>query len=347
MSIVGLLLVRFIIRISQILLIIAKSKKNKKGSIRIVLVDKNISPFSFFNYIFINPTIQNKEHLNHILLHEKEHIIKNHSFDKILVEIISAIIWINPFIWLIKKSLNEIHEYEADNGVIINCNTNTNYIKLIVNQAFGNQFFQLTNNFNYSLIKKRMLMMTKTKSPVLKKLKFLLILPACIGLMQIYSFTNMKPVYFTGFANNTISDSCNDELLFLLPIDYAKTEKVSARFGETILFNNEKLNHKGIDFKAPKGTKVFAAFDGKVSLVQKSDKGYGNQILIDHTETLQSRYAHLDIIIIAEGQMVKKGDVIGSVGNTGKSTGPHLHFEVIKNGQKVNPEDYLGDLVIK
>ena len=341
----GIFSIRFILRFSNICRIIANSRISKKGKIRFVFTKKDISVFSFFNFIFINPDLENKN-LKPILLHEKEHIVKYHTFDKLLIELLTCILWINPFIWLIKKSFYELHEFQADTGVISNGHSNTQYIKLIVNQAFGSQFFQLGNNFNYSLTKKRMLMMTKQKSPVYNKLKFLFIIPIGLGLIILFSFTNLTPVIYDGLVSEINSDSKQEKISFIIPLDLNKDVKVTARFEEVIQFNNEKLIHKGIDFQAQKGTKIFAANDGKVVLIKESDEGYGNQILIEHSNDFKTRYAHLDNIWVKEGKNVKKGDIIGSVGNSGKSTGPHLHFEVIKQDKKVNPEEYLDDLIL-
>ncbi len=106
--------------------------------------------------------------------------------------------------------------------------------------------------------------------------------------------------------------------------------------------------HKGQDFSAPPGTAVIATADGKImkasTLIDKS--GYGKHIVIEHEEVFLDEsyatlYAHLSRIVVKEGEQVARGDTIGFTGNTGTSTNPHLHYEVIKNGKRVNPSDYL------
>jgi murein DD-endopeptidase MepM/ murein hydrolase activator NlpD len=96
--------------------------------------------------------------------------------------------------------------------------------------------------------------------------------------------------------------------------------------------------HKGLDFAAPTGTPIYAAGDGVVERANRFG-AYGNYIRIRHNDTFKTAYAHLNGFAkgIRKGTRVKQGQVIGYVGNTGRSTGPHLHYEVIKNGQKVNP----------
>lgn len=105
--------------------------------------------------------------------------------------------------------------------------------------------------------------------------------------------------------------------------------------------------HDGIDFAAKVGTKVYATADGVIKSAAHGH-GYGNLIKIDHGFGYQTRYAHLSKFLVKRGEHVKRGQVIGLVGNTGLSTGPHLHYEVRKNGKTINPINYFhGDLTAK
>jgi len=97
--------------------------------------------------------------------------------------------------------------------------------------------------------------------------------------------------------------------------------------------------HYGMDFTAPTGTDVFATGNGIVKEVDRN-AGYGNIIVIDHGYGFETLYGHLSRTNVKVGQTIKRGDVIGFVGSTGASTAPHLHYEVMKNGQKVNPQNY-------
>ncbi len=98
--------------------------------------------------------------------------------------------------------------------------------------------------------------------------------------------------------------------------------------------------HEGIDLTAPRGTKIFATADGIVTQAALTGGGYGNKIVIDHGFGYQTLYGHLYKILVEPGQKVNRGDVIGLVGSTGLSVCPHLHYEVIINGRKVNPINY-------
>ncbi|UPT65183.1 MAG: M23 family metallopeptidase [Sphingobacteriales bacterium JAD_PAG50586_3] len=98
--------------------------------------------------------------------------------------------------------------------------------------------------------------------------------------------------------------------------------------------------HAGMDFAAPIGTEVYATGDGVVQRADAQASGYGNHIRVDHGYGYMTLYGHLSRTKVRPGQKVKRGEVIGYVGNTGKSTGPHLHYEVMKNGEHQNPINY-------
>lgn len=104
--------------------------------------------------------------------------------------------------------------------------------------------------------------------------------------------------------------------------------------------------HTGVDIAAPMGTPVVAAEDGKVVFTESGNTGYGNHIIIQHKNGLKTLYGHLSSIDVSKGQQVVRGEQIGKVGSTGNSTGPHLHFETIVNGQKVNPMPFINSKVV-
>jgi murein DD-endopeptidase MepM/ murein hydrolase activator NlpD len=101
-----------------------------------------------------------------------------------------------------------------------------------------------------------------------------------------------------------------------------------------------RRSHKGVDLSAPTGTPIYATADGYVSKAQWFSS-YGKYVAIEHGANLQTRFAHMSRIEVEAGARVKKGDLIGYVGSTGRSTGPHLHYEVRINGKAVNPIPYM------
>lgn len=106
-------------------------------------------------------------------------------------------------------------------------------------------------------------------------------------------------------------------------------------------FTGARANHTGYDFACAKGTKIYAADDGTVVLA-KYNGSYGNCVTVNHGGGIMSLYAHCSSLNVVAGQTVKRGDVVGYVGSTGRSTGNHLHFSVYKNGKLTDPAPYLG-----
>ncbi len=121
----------------------------------------------------------------------------------------------------------------------------------------------------------------------------------------------------------------------------AASRHISSGFGyRSDPFSGGPALHAGLDFKAPTGAPIFAAARGRVAFVGRH-AGYGNSVVIDHGNGLRTRYAHMSSYRARAGDPVKAGQVIGAVGSTGRSTGPHLHFEVRLHGEPVNPRPFL------
>jgi murein DD-endopeptidase MepM/ murein hydrolase activator NlpD len=123
------------------------------------------------------------------------------------------------------------------------------------------------------------------------------------------------------------------------PVNNKDLKRVGSYFGSRMdPFYKVRKFHEGMDFSATVGTEVYATGNGTVSDAGRDvEGGYGNQIKIDHGYSYQTVYAHLSRIFVKPGQKIMRGQIIGYVGNTGKSTSPHLHYEVRKNGVAVNP----------
>lgn len=127
------------------------------------------------------------------------------------------------------------------------------------------------------------------------------------------------------------------------PVSNKQLKRLSSGFGYRIdPIHKVRRPHNGIDFSLPKGTPVYATADGVVKVVKSSFTGYGKRIDIDHGFGYNTRYAHLDMFNVKRGQKVKRGDLIAYSGNSGKSTAPHLHYEVHKDGKPINPVYYFS-----
>ena len=118
--------------------------------------------------------------------------------------------------------------------------------------------------------------------------------------------------------------------------------RVTSRFGRRPdPFTGQTAFHRGVDLGARKGTPVLATADGRVVKVRHSSSGFGNQVTLEHGNEYRTSYAHCDRILVSKGQKVARGDVIATVGSSGHSTAPHLHYEVHRDGRFVNPLDYV------
>lgn len=122
------------------------------------------------------------------------------------------------------------------------------------------------------------------------------------------------------------------------PVSNEDLTRVASGYGWRIdpIYKTKKM-HWGLDFTADVGTNIYSTGNGTVIAIEKKMWGYGNSIVIDHGFGYTSRYAHLSGFDVKKGDKVVRGQIIGKVGSTGKSTGPHLHYEIEKNGTKINP----------
>jgi len=122
------------------------------------------------------------------------------------------------------------------------------------------------------------------------------------------------------------------------PVSNKDLNRVASGFGYRIdpVYKTVKF-HAGLDFSAPQGTPIYATADGTVTTAGNTGNGYGNHVIISHGYGYETLYGHMVRVKVSSGTAVKRGQIIGWVGSTGKSTGPHCHYEVHKNGQKIDP----------
>ena len=133
------------------------------------------------------------------------------------------------------------------------------------------------------------------------------------------------------------------------PINNSELTRMASGYGyRSDPFTKARKMHRGMDFTAPRGTPIYASGDGKITRADNNSSGYGKHIRIDHGYGYMSLYAHLSKYNVKRGQKVKRGDLIGFVGSTGRSEAPHLHYEVFKDKERINPINfYYGSLSLK
>jgi beta-lactamase regulating signal transducer with metallopeptidase domain len=272
--------------------------------------------FSVFKWVFY-PKNSELAKDSTILLHEKLHAQKFHTIDLILTEIVVALFWLNPFVYLFRMTIRTIHELQVDAILLQDGTKKSHYLQLLLNNMESQSYSMgILNYFNGITIKKRVQMITKNKSSKIQTIRYLLLIPALALLtMSFTSFKGEKPSLF--------------------PIKKADNYRITQKYGVTYKnpITKKFVTHKGIDIAAKLGVDILATAGGKVVKISETE-GYGKLIVIDHGSNIQSWYAHLKDFNVKEGQSVRKGQVIAHVGNTGYSTGPHLHFEIRKNENK-------------
>ena len=197
-------LFRFAFQLIQLYLITRRFGIKKSDGLRLVFVDRNYSPFSFFKLVFINEDAIPADSLPTILEHERIHIRQNHTLDMILLELAAILQWFNPVIWLAGREMKSIHEYLADEGVLQTGISRFQYQQMILDETMGIRMNGLANNFNVSLLKKRIHMMTKSKSGPWAKSKILIALPALVALLFLLPASSISNSSGKGFSDKTL-----------------------------------------------------------------------------------------------------------------------------------------------
>jgi TonB family protein len=188
------------------------SKKVNYQGYTIVYMNNDMTPFSYFNRVFIPAAHADESSFESIIAHEKSHLAQGHYIDLFIIEVMTVLQWFNPVMWFYEKSVKEVHEYLADNAVLNSGSNRGKYQALLVNQAIGGPVFILTNQFNQSLIKKRIMMMKKMKTSQLAKFKALLILPLIAGLLLAFVNSPAKLQKAAMGSEKTVSGNLSDRL---------------------------------------------------------------------------------------------------------------------------------------
>lgn len=330
-----------------------KAKNNTRipyKSAEVVLLGQPTIPHNFLKFIFMYNEDYKKEALREQLLaHELGHALQRHSLDILLVELLQVLFWFNPMYYFYAKAIRLNHEYLADAMVLGKFNDIANYQRLLLKFANRNQSneMSLACLSNYSLTKKRFKMMTQQTSKMAALVRAAILLPLLAVTTLCFSLKTKAEAIIGNNANTLISTIENSifqenkpELHPLGDYKYLRTTSTYGMRKDPV--TKEDKMHKGVDFSAKTGTPVIATASGAVEKVEFMKGGYGKYIQIKHDDQYQTLYAQLSEMNVQVGDKVEKGQLIGKVGNTGHSTGPHLHYEVIKAGEKVDPKDYYN-----
>ena len=277
--------------------------------------------FSCFNWVFL-PKSYKPESIEKILAHEIAHIRLGHTYDLLLTQLFIVINWFNPLVYLYRQMLKSVHEYQAD-AYVLQSTKKSDYLTLMLQTITGESLINFASSFTASTLKNRINMITKKQNTILHTSRYFTILP--VLLLLIFAFAEI--------ASTPPS---------ILPVKKGDYSKIAAEFSVSRKdAETDKLKkHGGIDIVANTGTAVMAAGSGKVVKAESSGD-WGNLVVIDHGDGYQSWYAHLNKISVAKDAQVTTGQQIGEVGSTGAAVNAHLHYEVRKNGKRLNPKNYF------
>lgn len=235
-----------------------------KAGIKLYVHEEELSPFSWLNCIVVSRRSIG-ENAREVLRHELAHIEHRHSWDLLLVDACTLLQWFNPAVWLLKRELRTLHEYEADEAVIKGGADTKEYQRLLIKEAVGTRLYSMANNLNHSSLKKRITMMLKRKSNPWARLKYLYVLPLAAASVAVFA----RPE-----VSNTLDEISSAKVSELTSI--AKAEEVKSV--ESPFRNRVKVSGKVVGAKSGKGlagVNIFAKNpnDGRIASAALSQKG--------------------------------------------------------------------------
>lgn len=317
-------------------------KLGKTTQIRVT--QQQVSPFVFG---FVKPCIvvpdsvlaMSKTQLNLLIEHEVTHLKNRDPQMVIALRLITHLAWFNPLLRLMEKRFLQAMELECDHRVLSNNPTQQlKYAKALI------ACLKLTNNKQESGLSAYFSSAKFEKSDFEQRIRAAMNSTETRKINKYYQLALMAlvTIMFTSIVMAQPFVMPSDEVKPQQGIVPVSVGRISSDYDEINAFRSKKP-HKGIDFAAPTGTEIVASFAGVVKVADDSTlhRNYGKVILLEHQDGVKTLYAHLDSLNVQVGEHVSAGQKIGTVGTTGRVTGPHLHFEMLNQDQRVNPRVYL------
>ena len=331
-----------------------KTKYRIKRKITLLKLDQKSSPFTTG---LLRPKIclpadllrtRDLTLIEAVLAHEMAHIVRLDYLWLKIQDLIKIIYFFNPMVWAANSRFHVLRECICDHMVLSRLQiTPEKYGSglLAIMKFHGNiiEDLHVSPCFGQAGNKIRFRIEHLKKDRSMSKKSNLVALSAVVLLGSfILPMAAKNPIHAEMQVDKTVKSSKTAEktaVQFILPIENGKI--VSGWGMRKHPFTGEMQLHKGLDIAAARGIPVLASADGRVIQTDYLPETYGRLIRIQHSGHLTTLYAQLDTILVSEGQELRQGEKIGLVGSSGRSTGPHLHFELRVNDEAVNPESYI------
>jgi hypothetical protein len=199
------LIAKIVIGLLSLYRMLYKQQVIKKENFKLINLNNNVAPFSFFNYIVYNAELYTDEELQSILLHEKIHSKEKHSADVLIAELFCALFWFNPFTWLYKKAITQNLEYIADQKATEQLDDKKSYQHALLKVVSNQNCLPITNNFYQSLIKKRIIMLNQNQSSKRNLWKYIVVIPSLIAFVFLFQVKVIAQDKFTNESNEVAS----------------------------------------------------------------------------------------------------------------------------------------------
>lgn len=269
---------RYLIGLYQIIHIIRTSEKQMLGDRTILCVtDKIVSPFSWMRYVVITRAELSESH-EAIIHHEKAHMQLHHSFDMILFDLFTAVFWFNPFSWLMRREMQSIHEYQADDHVLRQGVDTKQYQLLLIRKSAGEFKFALANNFRQRDLHKRIKMMKKSKTDQQMKWVYAMVLPALFLSMTLLSVPTLNAK--TTLMQKETTLPIDTGVVEVRVIGYGKMDSTTMSNVPLVIVNGKKVTGEELEGLQPDEIKAITVIKDKKDTEVYGEEGREGVILI-------------------------------------------------------------------
>lgn len=314
-------------------------------SVSIVVSDRTTAPFTMGMIkacIYVPQSVADSQHPNiyaAIIAHEMAHIKRLDALRIMMINVVQVLFWFHPLVWLCAMRLVELREQQCDRAVVATGDMSANaygwgMLATLELQYFGEHWLTVRSGSETPRHKmiNRLIQLKKGDVLMPRSRFWAMALVICFGLILLPAAPQQ------GIALAAPAVQSDNGVTFVMPI---KLGKISSSYGMRLHpIEKKKMMHKGVDIAAETGTPVYAAAAGVITFATFTE-GYGNKIVVAHADGYQTMYGQLDTIMVKAGQKVSAGQEIATVGSSGLSTAPHLHFEIRKDEENLDPEKQI------